>query len=188
MKKETQKSIFMQMYERTRTNESSFNTGLFNLFCKADIVNRQKLVKAFPEFFGNGVPEFGVEVLAIVSDVYKEFKDTQMPINPQDDTQSCTLCHIHKQGLRIVTLEDQSSTVPAPTSCIEIPLVSINHIHSQMMVVNRLVRALNVHSKGRIQSRSYPAKDVDKLLFHAESLIDILEYSLRNQSTKYNKM
>jgi len=30
------------------------------LFYKADNVNRHKLVKAFPEFFGNEVPEFGI--------------------------------------------------------------------------------------------------------------------------------
>ena len=60
MKKENKKSVFMQMYEGTRTKEGSFNEGLYNLFLKADLSNRAKLVKTFPDFFGNEVPEFGV--------------------------------------------------------------------------------------------------------------------------------
>lgn len=57
----TNKSIFMQMHEGTRTGEGSFNVALKELFYKADIVNKKKLVKAFPEFFGSSVPEFGVK-------------------------------------------------------------------------------------------------------------------------------
>ena len=53
-------SIFMQMHNRTRTNEGSFNVGLQELFYTADQSNRRKLVKAFPEFFGEEVPEFGI--------------------------------------------------------------------------------------------------------------------------------
>jgi hypothetical protein len=54
------KSIFMQMHNGTRTGEGSFNVGLQKLFYLADNVSRKKLVKAFPEFFGNEVSEFGI--------------------------------------------------------------------------------------------------------------------------------
>lgn len=58
---ETKKeSVFMQMRNGTRTDEGSFNVALKELFYKADIGNKRKLVKAFPEFFGEEVPEFGI--------------------------------------------------------------------------------------------------------------------------------
>jgi hypothetical protein len=58
---ETKKqSVFMQMHTGTRTGEGSFNVGLQKLFYLADYSNRRKLVKAFPEFFGDEVPEFGI--------------------------------------------------------------------------------------------------------------------------------
>ena len=50
----------MQMHNGIRTNEGSFNVGLKELFYKADNSNRHKLVKAFPEFFGDSIPEFGI--------------------------------------------------------------------------------------------------------------------------------
>ena len=53
-------SIFMQMYNGTRTGEGSFYVGLQKLFYLADNGNRRKLVKAFPEFFGQEVTEFGI--------------------------------------------------------------------------------------------------------------------------------
>lgn len=53
-------SIFMQMHNGTRTGEGSFNVGLQKLFYAAANNNRRKLVEAFPEFFGNEVPEFGI--------------------------------------------------------------------------------------------------------------------------------
>jgi hypothetical protein len=53
-------SVFMQMHNGTRTNEGSFNVGLQQLFYLADNGNRRKLVSAFPEFFGEEVPEFGI--------------------------------------------------------------------------------------------------------------------------------
>jgi hypothetical protein len=53
-------SIFMQMHNGTRTGEGSFNVTLKNVFYAADKPNRQKLVTAFPEFFGNEVPEFEI--------------------------------------------------------------------------------------------------------------------------------
>ena len=53
-------SVFMQMHNGRRTGEGSFNVGLKELFYKADIGNRCKLVKAFPYFFGDEVPEFGI--------------------------------------------------------------------------------------------------------------------------------
>lgn len=53
-------SVFMQMHNGTRTGEGSFNNGLKSLFYLADIRNKTKLVKAFPEFFGRSVPEFNV--------------------------------------------------------------------------------------------------------------------------------
>ena len=55
-----QQSVFMQMHNGTRTGEGSFNKGLQKLFYLADWSNRRKLVKAFPEFFGNEVSEFGI--------------------------------------------------------------------------------------------------------------------------------
>jgi hypothetical protein len=59
--KETKKqSVFMQMHNGTRTGEGSFYVGLQKLFYLADNGNGRKLVKAFPEFFGNEVPEFGI--------------------------------------------------------------------------------------------------------------------------------
>ena len=54
----TKQSVFIQMHNGTRTGEGSFNVGLQKLFYLADNGNRRKLVKAFPEFFGNEVPEF----------------------------------------------------------------------------------------------------------------------------------
>lgn len=59
MKAENQ-SIFMQMHNGLRSGEGSFNVALKELFYKADKGNRYKLVEAFPEFFGNEVPEFGI--------------------------------------------------------------------------------------------------------------------------------
>ena len=59
-KKTIQQSVFMQMHNGTRPGEGSFNVGLQKLFYLADYGNRQKLVKAFPEFFGNEVFEFGI--------------------------------------------------------------------------------------------------------------------------------
>lgn len=68
MKSTTQKSVFMQMYEGTRTNEGSFTTGLYHLFFKAGMTNKRKLMKAFPDFFGHSLPEFGVEIAFSKSD------------------------------------------------------------------------------------------------------------------------
>jgi len=56
----TNQSIFIQMHNGTRTNEGSFNIGLKELFYLADNSNRHKLVKAFPDFFGDSVPEFNI--------------------------------------------------------------------------------------------------------------------------------
>ena len=53
-------SVFMQMHNGTRTGEGSFNVALKNIFYAADQSNRYKLVAAFPEFFGNEVPEFEI--------------------------------------------------------------------------------------------------------------------------------
>ncbi len=53
-------SIFMQMHNGTRTQEGSFYTALQKLFYLADNSNRHKLVEAFPEFFGEEVPQFGI--------------------------------------------------------------------------------------------------------------------------------
>ena len=58
--KNIKQSVFMQMHNGTRTGEGSFNVGLQKLFYLADNGNRRKLVKAFPEFFGNEVSEFGI--------------------------------------------------------------------------------------------------------------------------------
>ncbi|BBD46637.1 Hypothetical protein PEIBARAKI_6630 [Petrimonas sp. IBARAKI] len=62
MNNETKKqSVFMQMHNGTRAGEGSFNVGLQKLFYLADMTNRHKLISAFPEFFGEEVPEFGIE-------------------------------------------------------------------------------------------------------------------------------
>lgn len=55
-----QQSIFMQMHNGARTGEGSFHIGLQKLFYLADKANKHKLVAAFPEFFGEEVPEFGI--------------------------------------------------------------------------------------------------------------------------------
>ena len=61
MKTETKReSVFMQMRNGTRTGEGSFNMALAELFYKADNGNKRKLVKAFPDFFGDEVPEFEI--------------------------------------------------------------------------------------------------------------------------------
>lgn len=57
---EKRQSVFMQMHNGTRTGEGSFNVALRDLFYKGDNSNRRKLVNAFPEFFGDEVPEFGI--------------------------------------------------------------------------------------------------------------------------------
>lgn len=54
-------SVFMQMHNGVRPNEGSFNVGLQKLFYLAGMSNRRKLVEAFPEFFGEEVPEFGIQ-------------------------------------------------------------------------------------------------------------------------------
>jgi hypothetical protein len=59
-KEAKKQSVFMQMHNGTRTGEGSFNVGLQELFYLAGNANRRKLVKAFPEFFGNEVSEFGI--------------------------------------------------------------------------------------------------------------------------------
>lgn len=53
-------SVFMEMHNGTRTGEGSFNVALQKLFYLADQGNKKRLVKAFPEFFGEEVPEFGI--------------------------------------------------------------------------------------------------------------------------------
>ncbi len=50
------------MHDGERSGEGSFNVGLQKLFYLADISNKRKLVTAFPEFFGEDVPEFGIEI------------------------------------------------------------------------------------------------------------------------------
>lgn len=60
MEKEAKKSVFMQMHDGERTGEGSFNVGLQKLFYIATITNKRKLVDAFPEFFGEEVPKFGI--------------------------------------------------------------------------------------------------------------------------------
>lgn len=60
MDKTKQSSVFMQMHTGERPCEGSFNVGLQHLFYSASNNNRYKLVAAFPEFFGEEVPEFGI--------------------------------------------------------------------------------------------------------------------------------
>lgn len=61
MNNETKRqSVFMQMHNGTRMGEGSFNQGLKELFYIAGPANKRKLVEAFPEFFGDEVPEFGI--------------------------------------------------------------------------------------------------------------------------------
>jgi hypothetical protein len=60
MESNKKQSVFMQMHNGTRTGEGSFNQGLKKLFYLAGYENKRKLVKAFPEFFGDEVPEFGI--------------------------------------------------------------------------------------------------------------------------------
>ena len=64
-------SVFMQMHNGTRTGEGSFNQGLQNLFYLAGQSNRLKLVNAFPEFFGDEVPEFGIIKKAIADKTFR---------------------------------------------------------------------------------------------------------------------
>ncbi|MDX9747440.1 MAG: hypothetical protein RBT57_02965 [Paludibacter sp.] len=66
----TTQSVFMQMHTGARTGEGSFNVGLQQLFYLADNCNRRKLVSAFPEFFGEELPEFG-----ITNNTYNERKN-----------------------------------------------------------------------------------------------------------------
>ena len=53
MRNKETSSVFMQMFEGTRSNEGSFTTGLYNLFFLADSSNKKKLVTAFPEMFNS---------------------------------------------------------------------------------------------------------------------------------------
>lgn len=69
---ETKKqSVFMQMHNGTRTGEGSFYVGIQKLFYLADKSNRYKLVEAFPEFFGEEVPEFGIYKKVEVNKTFK---------------------------------------------------------------------------------------------------------------------
>ena len=61
--KTTKQSVFMQMHNGTRTGEGSFNQGLKQLYYLADKQNKHKLVAAFPEFFGDEVPDVKEELL-----------------------------------------------------------------------------------------------------------------------------
>lgn len=54
------KSVFMQMHDGERSCEGSFNVGLQKLFYLAGTANKRKLVEAFPDFFGDEVPEFEI--------------------------------------------------------------------------------------------------------------------------------
>lgn len=58
--KTKKESVFTQMHNGTRTGEGSFNVALKELFYKADQLNRRKLVDAFPDFFGEELPQFGI--------------------------------------------------------------------------------------------------------------------------------
>ena len=71
MKSVVQKSVFMQMHDGERTGEGSFYEGLQGLFYLASTANRYKLVKAFPDFFGDEVPEFGIVKKTIVDKTFK---------------------------------------------------------------------------------------------------------------------
>ena len=51
-------SVFMQMFNRTRTNEGSFTTGLYQLFLLADASNKVKLLRAFPDMFNESDYEY----------------------------------------------------------------------------------------------------------------------------------
>lgn len=62
MKESKPESVFMQMHKGKRPGEGSFNVALKELFYKADLGNKYKLVAAFPEFFGSEVLEFGVTI------------------------------------------------------------------------------------------------------------------------------
>lgn len=72
-------SVFHQMYRGERKNEGSFTTGLYELFFKADQGNKRKLVEAFPDFFGEEVPEFGISVIPQPTKVRES--DTKMNIH-----------------------------------------------------------------------------------------------------------
>lgn len=90
MGKENQKSVFMQMYEGERKNEGSFNKGLYDLFLKADSPNREKLIKAFPEFFGSNIPGYGITA------------------NTMQEHESCMKMnvHLHLKGISLQNLEE----------------------------------------------------------------------------------
>ena len=75
-------SIFMQMHNGTRTGEGSFNVGLKELFYIASASNRRKLVDAFPEFFGDEVPEFEIFKKIVLKSNYKGW---QIKWNKEDE-------------------------------------------------------------------------------------------------------
>jgi hypothetical protein len=73
-------SVFMQMHNGKRTGEGSFNVALKELFYKADMKNRRKLVAVFPEFFGNEVPEFGIyREQEIINEIRKDIHMQKYP-------------------------------------------------------------------------------------------------------------
>ena len=47
----TNNSYFSKWFNKIISNLGSFDTGLFELFIKADGGNRERLIKAFPEHF-----------------------------------------------------------------------------------------------------------------------------------------
>lgn len=65
----------MQMHNGTLTGQGSFNVALKELFYKADNGNKRKLVKAFPEFFGDEVPEFGITKIDLIDQLRQNDKD-----------------------------------------------------------------------------------------------------------------
>ena len=78
----------MQMHDGERSGEGSFNVGLQKLFYTADLANRRKLVEAFPEFFDDEVPEFGiikrdrVDKLRSLLKAYHETEQDLITTNP----------------------------------------------------------------------------------------------------------
>lgn len=74
------KSIFMQMHDGEREGQGSFYQGLQKLFYQASTSKKRKLVEAFPEFFGEEVPEFGVHKEVINSEASKMLKELLVPV------------------------------------------------------------------------------------------------------------
>lgn len=94
--------------------------------------------------------------------------------NLLNDTQKNSQCHSHNTGLIESLLKALCEAKPVQDICTENQMVLIEHLRGQILAVNRLVQALDSHSKTPIRLRTYPPQLVSSLIYQTEMLTDTL--------------